>query len=70
VELKLPLFCPSSSARQSEGFVSLELLLKKIKEWLTSQGKTPNTIREILIYAKRFGYIWDTGDASPLLTQL
>jgi hypothetical protein len=44
------------------------LLLKKIKEWLTSQGKTPNTLREILIYAKRFGYILDTGDASPLLT--
>jgi hypothetical protein len=57
----LHLFCPSSSAWQSEGFVNLA-------GWLASQGKTPNTVREIIIFAKRFGFILNTGDASPLLT--
>ena len=51
------LFCPSSSAWQSEGFV----------RWLSSQHKTHNTIREIIIYSKKYGSILDTGDASPLL---
>lgn len=36
--------------------------------WLQSQGKTKNTIRETINYAKRFGHVLDTGDASPLLT--
>ena len=52
------LFCPSSSAWQSEGFV----------RWLSSQHKTRNTIRETVIYAKKYRSILDTGDASPLLT--
>ena len=52
------LFCPSSSAWQSEGFV----------RWLSSQHKTYNTIRETVIYAKKYGSILDTGDASLLLT--
>jgi hypothetical protein len=38
------------------------------KSWLYSQGKTKATIRETVNYAKRFGYILDSGDAAPLLT--
>jgi hypothetical protein len=36
--------------------------------WLVSQGKTKATIKETVNYAKRFGHILDTGDASPMLT--
>ncbi|MBD0327751.1 MAG: hypothetical protein ICV68_15050 [Pyrinomonadaceae bacterium] len=56
------LFCPSSSAWQSEGFVNLSGWLR------TTQAKRENTIKEILVYAKRFGHILDNGgDASELL---
>jgi intergrase/recombinase len=58
----LLLFCPSSSAWQSEGFVN------PLRSWLATQAKTKNTIREILVYAKRYGSVLDTADASPLLT--
>jgi hypothetical protein len=37
-------------------------------DWLSSQRKTKWTIREIIIYAKKYGHILDTGDASQLLT--
>ena len=49
---------PSSSARQSEGFVS----------FLKSQGKTFWTIKQRKNYAIRYGHILDTGDASELLS--
>ena len=55
------LFCPSSSAWQSEGFVN------QLGPWLASQGKTKSTTKEIVVYAKKYGYILDTGDAYPLL---
>jgi hypothetical protein len=35
--------------------------------WLQSQRKSSNTIREIIIFSKRFGHILDTADASPLM---
>jgi integrase len=36
--------------------------------WLASQGKTKATIKETVNYAKKYGIVLDTGDASPLLT--
>ncbi|MDQ3854037.1 MAG: hypothetical protein M3251_04875 [Thermoproteota archaeon] len=51
------LFCPSSSAWQSEGFVI----------FLSSQHKTKWTIKQTKNYAIRYGHILDTGDASLLL---
>ena len=39
----------------------------EFRDWLLAQGKTRWTIREIVIYTKRFSHISDTGDASPLL---
>jgi hypothetical protein len=56
--MKLHLFCPSSSAWQSEGFVS----------FLASQGKTFWTIKQTKNYAIKYGHILDTGDASELLS--
>jgi Archaeal phage integrase len=53
----LHLFCPSSSAWQSEGFVS----------WMASQGKTFWTIKQTKNYAIKYGHILDTGDASELM---
>ena len=53
----LPLFCPSSSAWQSEGFVI----------WLLSQGKTKATSKQTKNYAVKYGHVLDSGDASPLL---
>jgi hypothetical protein len=55
------LFCPSSSAWQSEGFVNV------LRGWLEAQGKRKVTVKEVVNYAKKYGYILDTGDASPLL---
>jgi intergrase/recombinase len=54
----LLLFCPSSSAWQSEGFVS----------FLRSQGKTSWTIKQTKNYAIKYGHILDTGDASELMS--
>ena len=51
------LFCPSSSAWQSEGFVI----------FLSSQHKTKCTIKQTKNYAIRYGHILDTSDASPLM---
>lgn len=56
--MKLHLFCPSSSAWRSEGFV----------KWLSSQGKTRWTIKQTKNYAIKYGHILDTCDASELLT--
>jgi intergrase/recombinase len=53
----LLLFCPSSSAWQSEGFVI----------HLSSQNKARWTIKQTKNYALRYGHILHTGDASPLL---
>jgi hypothetical protein len=39
----------------------------EFRDCLLAQGKTRWTIREIVIYTKRFSHISDTGDASPLL---
>jgi intergrase/recombinase len=54
----LLLFCLSSSAWQSEGFV----------RWLASQGKTKWTIKQTKNYAIKYGHILDTGDASELMS--
>jgi hypothetical protein len=36
------------------------------REWLIAQGKRKWTVREIVIFAKRFGHVLETGDASEL----
>jgi hypothetical protein len=38
------------------------------RSWLVSQDKTKATVKNTVNYAKKYGYILDTGDASPLLT--
>jgi Archaeal phage integrase len=58
----LPLFCPSSSAWQSEGFV-----MTGFRNWLTSQSKARWTIKQTLNYAIKYGHVLDSGDASSLV---
>jgi intergrase/recombinase len=41
---------------------------QQFHSWLVSQGKTKWTIKESVNYAKRFGHVLDTGNATPLLT--
>jgi hypothetical protein len=36
------------------------------REWLILQGKTRSTIKEVVNYAKKYGHILDTDDASWL----
>jgi hypothetical protein len=36
--------------------------------WLVSQDKTKATIKQIINYTKKYGYVLDTGYASALLT--
>src|SRR5918999_174731 len=38
--------------------------------WLCSQAKRARTVRDTLFYAKKFAYVLDTGDATPILTQV
>ena len=52
---------PSSSGWQSEGFVN------QFREFLATQGKRENTIKQILIFAKKYRYVLETADASALL---
>jgi hypothetical protein len=40
--------------------------LSSFREWLAAQGKRKWTVREIVIFAKRFGHVLETGDASEL----
>ncbi len=65
----MPLFCPSSSARQSEGFVrtNLSSLSSSFVNWLQLQNKRHWTIKYTKNYALKYGHILDTGDASPLV---
>jgi hypothetical protein len=42
--------------------------LRAFHDWLQSQGKTHNTIKQVVNYAKRYASVLDTGDASPLTT--
>jgi hypothetical protein len=42
--------------------------VNNFRSWLISQEKTKATIKGIMSYAKKYGYILDTGDASTLLT--
>lgn len=48
--------------------IEFNALNGSFRNWLQSQGKTRATIRETTNYAKRYGLVLDTGDASPLLT--
>src|SRR5918999_80472 len=38
--------------------------------WLCSQAKRARTVRDTLFYAKKFAYVLDTADATPILTQV
>jgi hypothetical protein len=38
--------------------------------WLYSQKKRKRTVRDTLFYAKKFAYVLDSGDATPILTQV
>ena len=38
--------------------------VNNFRSWLISQEKTKATIKGIMSYAKKYGYILDTGDAS------
>jgi hypothetical protein len=42
--------------------------INNFRSWLVSQDKTKATVKNTVNYAKKYGYILDTGDASPLLT--
>jgi intergrase/recombinase len=55
---------------QSPNNVDLHLIVNKVRfqNWLLSQGKTKATVKECVNYAKRYGMVLDTGDASILLT--
>ena len=44
------------------------LQLQLYRNWLIKQGKTKSTVKYIVNYTKRFYFVLDTGDASPLLT--
>ncbi len=44
------------------------MMYDEFRSWLTSQGKMKWTIKESVNYAKRFAFVLDTGDASPLMT--
>lgn len=39
-------------------------------DWLIAQGKRPRTVRDTLFYAKKFAYVLDTGDATPIMTKV
>ncbi len=39
-------------------------------DWLITQGKRKRTVRDTLFYAKKFAYVLDTGDATPIMTQV
>ncbi len=39
-------------------------------DWLVAQGKRPRTVRDTLFYAKKFAYVLDTGDATPIMTKV
>ncbi|HEX6281291.1 MAG TPA: integrase [Nitrososphaera sp.] len=43
-----------------------EELTSPFLSWLQSQGKTRWTIREIIIYSRKYGHILESGDASAL----
>src|SRR5919106_5404656 len=43
---------------------------QQFRDWLISQGKAKRTVKTNVLYAKRFWYVLDTGDASPLSTSL
>jgi hypothetical protein len=49
-------------------WVQVPFMVSSFHDWLSSQGKTKWAIREIIVYAKKYGHILDTGDASQLLT--
>ena len=38
------------------------------RKWLIAQGKRYWTVREIVIFAKKYGHVLDNGDASELMT--
>ena len=40
----------------------------QFNDWLTSQNKRHSTIKQIVNYALRFGYILDSGDASVIMS--
>jgi hypothetical protein len=42
--------------------------INNFRSWLVRQDKTKATVKNTVSYAKKYGYILDTGDASPLLT--
>ena len=39
-------------------------------DWLVAQGKRKRTVRDTIFYAKKFAYVLDTGDATPIMTQV
>lgn len=43
------------------------MAIDEFRDWLVGQGKTRWTIREIIIYTKKYGYVLDVGDVPPLL---
>jgi hypothetical protein len=44
------------------------LQLQLYRNWLIKQGKTKSTVKYIVNYTKRFYFVLDTDDASPLIT--
>jgi hypothetical protein len=44
------------------------MMMDEFPDWLLSQGKTKWTIKQHVNYAKRFGHVLDSGDASELMT--
>lgn len=38
------------------------------RAWLQAQGKTKTTIKETVNYAKKYGLVLDSGDASPMMS--
>jgi hypothetical protein len=39
-------------------------------DWSVAQGKRKRTVRDTLFYAKKFAYVLDTGDATPIMTKV
>lgn len=60
--------CFAIPARLSSSVSSAAVVIEKasLVDWLQSQKKAKWTIREIVIFAKRYGHVLDSGDASCL----
>ena len=68
VEKKPAALVAQPAERRFRKAFSSEDYIFSFRKWLIAQGKRYWTVREIVIFAKKYGHVLDNGDASELMT--